>query len=770
MNKLSGFFRTVKKLSRFLKKEKLAITIAIVFAVLSVASMIILPQVLGDATDVVITGLMQKSVYKQVTNGYDSATKMLNEAEELKAIVKSINELQGEEREVFDHLLYWDRDVGYLKNQANIEGTFDEETTKSILAIPVEANAVSLRKILGYYFDGKQVYEPLDKVDMTFGEYVEFLGMDINYENYMPKNLVPYFKDLKINPNEEYLIKSEYENSKTVGEYLEKSKLEDSFVIPKAYKDTIYSTSLTQKPEIAWDVLYQKIIILVVLAFVYSCFAYLQGFVLTGVAQRVSFEMRYQVNKKLFTMPMKNFDKKEKGDILSVISNDIDSISNALNQTIAQIITTIAMMVGVLVMMIRLNFTLSLVAIACIPISLLLMNLIVKKSSKNYAKMQQALAKVNSDVEESFRGHDTIQLFNKEQDHIDIFNMENEELAKVSCKSQFISNLMQPISKFIGNLSYVGACVFGGMIVISGALSIGNLQSFVQYLRQFTQPINQISSLINLISQSMAATDRVFEIIDIEDEKDCGNIALESKIKGDISFENISFAYNKDYVIKDFSFKVEKGQKVAIVGKTGAGKTTLIKLLLKFYELNKGKILIDGIDIKDCKNVEIRKHIGIVLQDAWLFEGKIKDNISYGSEIEDNKVEEAAKKAMAHEFIEKLDNKYDHIVHHDAANISLGQKQLLTIARAIYKDKEILILDEATSSVDTKTEKALQDAMDNLIKDKTSFIIAHRLSTIKNADIILVIDDGNIVEKGNHKALMKEKGVYYNLYKSQFKC
>lgn len=771
MNKAKDFSLAAKRLFNYVKVETLAIIIACIFAIISVASMIILPQVLGDATDIVISGLMEKSVYKEVSKGYETTKLALEKVEEAKALVISINSLEGEQRNVYDYMLNHNYSIGHLKNEAKKPDTaIDPEDAKKILDLPQELNDVRLTKILGYVFDGEVRYKPLNEVDMTFGEYIELLEIEMDFTQYVPKEMLDYFMKLKINDPNGYEIINEYEKAQTVGEFLEATKLEGAFTIPKAYQETIYNVKLTSKPDIKWDLLSEKIIILSILAFLYSVFAYLQGFVLSGVAQRVSYNLRYEVNKKLFNMSMKDFDKKQKGDILSIISNDIDSISNSLNQTISQIITTIAMLIGVLVMMIRLNLLLSIIAIICVPLAIVIMKLIVNSSQKHFEKMQNTLALVNEDVEESFRGHDLIQSFNKQQEHIDVFDEKNKQLAKAALKSEFSANLMQPISKFIGNLSYVAACVFGGMIVISGSLTIGNLQSFVQYLRQFTQPINQMSSMFGLMQQSIAAAERVFEVIDMQEESEENKESFNEVASGEIIFDNISFKYDKEYVIDNFSLTVNAGQKVAIVGKTGAGKTTLMKLLMRFYELDKGRILLDKKDISKFKKADIRDNIGIVLQDAWLFEGSIKDNIAYGGTANDAEIKNAANSAKIAEFIESLEGGYDYLINSDASNVSHGQKQLITIARALLRNKPILILDEATSSVDTKTEKLLQTAMDKITKNRTSFIIAHRLSTIKNADIILVIDEGNIIEKGSHKELMELKGQYYNLYKSQFKC
>lgn len=513
------------------------------------------------------------------------------------------------------------------------------------------------------------------------------------------------------------------------------------------------------------------LIILLVLYIVSTLFSYLEGVLMAKISQKYTYELRKKVINKLNKLPMVYFDKKPYGDVLSVVTNDIDILSQSLNQSATEIIRLIVMIVGTIIMMLTINFTMTFVAMILLPLSSIFMMNIMRKSQKHFSNQQKYLGKVNGDIEEMFSGHTVIKAFNAEEKMLNKFTEDNYLLSEAACKSQFLSGLMQPIMHFIANIGYVSIAVLGGYYAVKGIITVGNIQAFLSYSRQFTRPIAQLAQQGNQIQTMVAAAERVFEILDEKEEK---VTSLKTKkplnLKGNVEFKNVKFGYNKNnIVIKDFSLKVKQGQKIAIVGPTGAGKTTIVKLLMKFYPLNGGKILIDNKDITKYDDSLLRKELGMVLQDTWLFNDTIMENLRYGkSDASDDEVIEAAKTAHVHHFIQTLPNAYQMEINEDVNNISEGQKQLLTIARSILSDPKILILDEATSSVDTRTEILIQKAMDELMKNRTSFIIAHRLSTIKNADLILVMDEGNVVETGTHKSLIKKKGLYANLYNSQF--
>ena len=513
------------------------------------------------------------------------------------------------------------------------------------------------------------------------------------------------------------------------------------------------------------------LIILLVLYIASTLFSYLEGVLMAKISQKYTYELRKKVINKLNKLPMVYFDKKPYGDVLSVVTNDIDILSQSLNQSATEIIRLIVMIVGTIIMMLTINFTMTFVAMILLPLSSIFMMNIMRKSQKHFSNQQKYLGKVNGDIEEMFSGHTVIKAFNAEEKMLNKFTEDNYLLSEAACKSQFLSGLMQPIMHFIANIGYVSIAVLGGYYAVKGIITVGNIQAFLSYSRQFTRPIAQLAQQGNQIQTMVAAAERVFEILDEKEEK---VTSLKTKkplnLKGNVEFKNVKFGYNKNnIVIKDFSLKVKQGQKIAIVGPTGAGKTTIVKLLMKFYPLNGGKILIDNKDITKYDDSLLRKELGMVLQDTWLFNDTIMENLRYGkSDASDDEVIEAAKTAHVHHFIQTLPGAYQMEINEDVNNISEGQKQLLTIARSILSDPKILILDEATSSVDTRTEILIQKAMDELMKNRTSFIIAHRLSTIKNADLILVMDEGNVVETGTHKSLIKKKGLYANLYNSQF--
>lgn len=502
-----------------------------------------------------------------------------------------------------------------------------------------------------------------------------------------------------------------------------------------------------------------------------ALFAYIQGFIMTGVSQKLTYRLRKEISEKINRMPMNYFDTKTHGEVLSRVTNDVDTLSQSLNQSATQVITSFTTIVGVLIMMLRISPLMTLVALLILPVSMTLISFIVKRSQKHFKNQQEYLGYVNGQVEEVYSGQNIVKAFNKEEDVIREFDETNEILYQSAWKSQFFSGMMMPIMQFVGNLGYVAVAILGGYLTIKDKIAVGDIQSFIQYVRNFTQPITQVAQVANLLQSTAAASERVFEFLEEEEEDQFAEnpVSVEG-LEGNVEFKNVHFGYNKDrIIINDFSAKVKQGQKIAIVGPTGAGKTTMIKLLMRFYDVNSGEILIDGHNLKDFNRGELRQMFGMVLQDTWLFHGSIKDNIRYGKlDATDEEIVEAAKAAHAHRFIQTLPNGYDMELNEEASNVSQGQKQLLTIARAILADPKILILDEATSSVDTRTEVRIQKAMDNLMRGRTSFIIAHRLSTIRDADLILVMKDGDIVEQGNHEELLLKNGFYAELYNSQF--
>jgi len=513
------------------------------------------------------------------------------------------------------------------------------------------------------------------------------------------------------------------------------------------------------------------IFILIGLYVISAIFTYIQQYVMVGIAQTTVYDMRKDINSKLSRLPLKYFDGRTHGEILSRVTNDIDTVSSTLQQSITQLITAIVTLVGIVVMMLTISPLLTLITFVTLPLSFLVTKVIARQSQKFFARQQKLLGQLNGHVEEMYTGHKIVKVFNYEKQSIDKFNKVNDQLYDAGWKAQFISGIIMPLMIAIGNLGYVFIVILGGISVARGTITIGNVQAFIQYSRQFTQPIVQTANIANIIQSTIAAAERVFEVLDeseqIPDKKDMIHL---DEAKGNIKLEHIKFGYNTEKIlIKDMNIDVKKGQTIAIVGPTGAGKTTLVNLLMRFYEINDGKITFDGIDIRDMKRGELRSLFGMVLQDTWLFKGSIKENIAYGREnAREEEIILAAKMAYADHFIRTLPEGYDTIINEEANNLSQGQKQLLTIARAILADPTILILDEATSSVDTRTEIHIQKAMLTLMEGKTSFVIAHRLSTIRDADLILVMNEGSIVEKGTHKELLKQNGFYADLYNSQF--
>lgn len=502
-----------------------------------------------------------------------------------------------------------------------------------------------------------------------------------------------------------------------------------------------------------------------------AAFMFIQGWLMTGITQKICYRMRKDISEKINLMPLKYFESRTYGEVLSRITNDIDTFGMGLNQSITQIISSICTVLGTLIMMLIISPIMTLISVAILPVSIILISVIVKFSQRHFRDQQKFLGIINGTVEESYSGHLIIKAFNKEDETLDDFEKTNTTLYKSAWKSQFLSGMMMPLMMFVGNLGYVAVAVSGAMLAINGVILIGDIQAFIQYVRNFTQPIQQLSQVINQLQSMTAAAERVFNFLSEEEEVQTAENPVSVKyIKGEVEFEHVKFGYKEDkIIINDFSAKIKQGQRIAIVGPTGAGKTTIVKLLMRFYDVNGGAIKIDGHNIKDFNRRELRDAFAMVLQDTWLFNGTIMENIRYGRlDATDEEVIAAAKAAHAHRFIKTLPGGYNMELNEDADNVSQGQKQLLTIARAILADNPILILDEATSSVDTRTESRIQRAMNNLMKGKTSFIIAHRLSTIKDADLILVLNDGDIVEQGTHEQLLEKQGFYYNLYNSQF--
>ncbi len=514
--------------------------------------------------------------------------------------------------------------------------------------------------------------------------------------------------------------------------------------------------------------------ILIGLMCLYVCsalFSFIQGYIMTGVSQKLTYRMRKEISEKIDRLPMGYFDKMTHGEILSRITNDVDTLSQSLNQSATQVITSVATIIGVLVMMLSISPLMTVIAILILPLSMGLIGMIVKRSQRYFKEQQEYLGYVNGQVEEVYGGHNIVKAFNKEDDVIDEFDRDNDRLYRSAWKSQFFSGMMMPIMQFVGNLGYVAVVILGGYLAIKKTIEVGDIQSFIQYVRNFTQPIQQVAQVANMLQSTAAASERVFEFLgEPEEEAAPENPVVLKNPEGAVEFEHVHFGYNPEHtIIHDFSVKVEPGQKIAIVGPTGAGKTTMVKLLMRFYDVSGGSIKVDGHDIREFDRGELRRMFGMVLQDTWLFKGSIEDNIRYGKlDATHEDVVKAADAAYAHRFIQTLPGGYGMELNEEASNVSQGQKQLLTIARAILADPKILILDEATSSVDTRTEVRIQKAMDNLMKGRTSFIIAHRLSTIRDADLILVMKEGDIVEMGRHEELLAKNGFYADLYNSQF--
>lgn len=548
-----------------------------------------------------------------------------------------------------------------------------------------------------------------------------------------------------------------------------KSEIEGK--IPAGQLDTIRALDMTKKPAFHFDAIGQIVLWLIGLYLLSAALRYLESWIMTNVTQKVTFQMRRDISLKINRLPLSYFDKQTYGEVLSRVTNDVDTISQTLNQSLSQIVSAVVMIAGIVAMMLSISWQMTVVALLVLPVSMGFVLLIAKKSQVQFTRQQTELGELNGHIEEMYAGHQVMRVFNGQARSLAKFTAINNQLHVSAWKSQFLSGLMWPIMNFVGNLGYVGVAVLGGWLAINGRLQVGDIQAFIQYMRQFNQPIEQTANIANVLQSTAAAAERVFEFIDEPEETREGRdlVKLE-KVKGGVEFDNVTFGYNPDEpVVKGLSARVKPGQRVAIVGPTGAGKTTLVNLLMRFYEINSGAIKIDGVDIRQMKRSDVRQMFGMVLQDTWLFSGTIRDNLRYGRpDASDDELIATAKEAHVDHFVRSLPGGYDMMLDEEATNISQGEKQLLTIARAMLAKTPMLILDEATSSVDTRTEVLIQQAMDRLMKGKTSFVIAHRLSTIRDADLILVVKDGNIVEQGTHQALLDQHGFYAELYNSQF--
>lgn len=589
-----------------------------------------------------------------------------------------------------------------------------------------------------------------------------------------PEMQVEKAKDFKGTLKKLLYYMSDYKIGLTVVALFAVASTVFSIIGPKILGNTITELSegfvkkITGFGGINFDKIEKMLLGLLMLYIISAIFTYIQGFVMAGISQKVTYKLRKEITEKVNRLPMSYFDKKTNGETLSLVTNDVDTLSQSLDQSATQLITNLITIVGILIMMLSIDPLMTLIALAIIPISLIFVGTVIKKSQKHFKNQQDYLADINGTVEEMYGGHNIITSFNAEEKLMEKFNKQNEKLSEASWKSQFLSGLMHPIMVFIGNIGYVVISIIGGYFTIKGRIKIGDIQSFITYNKNFTHPITQIAQILNMIQSMIAASERIFEFLEEKEEDNSYKEHIEN-IEGSVEFKHVKFGYDENIIINDFNAKIKPGQKIAIVGPTGAGKTTIVKLLMRFYNLNDGEILLDGKNINKLNKKDFRKTFGMVLQDSWVFSGTVMDNIRYGNlNATDNEVKEAAKTAYADHFIKTLPEGYNMELNEDTNNISGGQKQLLTIARAILANPKVLILDEATSSVDTRTEALIQKAMDKLMKGRTSFIIAHRLSTIKNADMILVMKDGDIIEKGSHKELMKKDTFYKTLYNSQF--
>ena len=582
------------------------------------------------------------------------------------------------------------------------------------------------------------------------------------------KNIKAYELITKNLPNNAILP-----NNTTVNDILNnlpnRSEIESK--IPADQLQTVLAFNVTKKPTFHFDIIGQIILWLIGLYLVSAVLRYLGSWIMTNITQKITFKMRQDISAKINRLPFSYFDKQTYGEVLSRITNDVDTVSQTFNQSLSQIVSALVMIIGIMIMMLSISWQMTIVALLTLPISMSFVLVVIKKSQTQFMNQQIELGKLNGHIEEMYAGHQVMQAFNGQARSIKKFKTINNKLYKSAWKSQFLSGVMWPIMDFVGNLGYVGIAVLGGWLAINGRLQVGDIQAFIQYMRQFNQPIEQTANIANILQSTAAAAERVFEFLDEPEEaKENKNLVKIKKVKGEIEFNNVTFGYNPDkIIINNLSAHIKPGQRVAIVGPTGAGKTTLVNLLMRFYEINSGTIKIDGIDIREMKRSDVRQMFGMVLQDTWLFSGTIRDNLRYSKpDATEDEIIAVAKEAHVDHFVRSLPGGYDMVLDEEATNISQGEKQLLTIARAMLAKTPMLILDEATSSVDTRTELLIQQAMDRLMKGKTSFVIAHRLSTIRNADLILVVKEGNIIEQGTHQELLKQHGFYAELYNSQF--
>ena len=702
--KARDFKGTLQKTIRFMRSSVPVILLAFVLAIGSVILTLNIPKVLGNATDEIMVGLMKRNVYDTIMDTQE-AMEQLGKA--LAAIPpQRMAALAQDENATLGTLM----EQGLLPEDA-LQG-LNESLRQTLSALPLSQMS-----------------------QMEKG------GQNTSFA--------------------------------TIGDYLASMEDGQSIIenIPPQYQDELLTTSLQSRPGIDQEAVGHIIMVLIVLILLGAILGYLQNFLMSGVAQKVSYQLRDQINKKMNRLPLSFYDKTTHGETLSLISNDVDTVSTTLNQSLTQMITAITTLLGVLVMMFSISGWMTLTSLITLPLSFLIISLVVRRSQRHFRAQQEYLGHVNGHIEEMYSGHNVVQLFNGEERSRETFHQMNKKLYAAGWRSQFLSGMMQPVLSFVSNLGYVAVCVLGGYLTIQGRITIGDIQSFIQYVRRFNQPVMQSAQIMNTLQSTVAAAERVFTFLEQPEEADDGKAKLPAEgVRGDVTFDHVDFGYTPEKtIIHDFSTHVKDGQRIAIVGPTGAGKTTIVKLLMHFYELNSGRILLDGVDIKDLPRGLLRSQIGMVLQDTWLFNGTIRDNIRYGRlDATDEEVEKAARMACADHFIRTLPGGYDFVLNEEASNVSHGQKQLLTIARAILADPAVLILDEATSSVDTRTEVLIQQAMNRLMQGRTSFIIAHRLSTIRDADRILVLREGDIVEQGTHEELLEKGGFYANLYNSQF--
>lgn len=749
--KAKDFKGTLKKTLKYMRVDFVAILIAFVLAVGGVIATLLVPEILGEATDILMRGAMKKGLYSSA----EGITQLYDGLQQGYAVIPQA------EKDAFLSVSLQDAIEAARDGEIS-----DEALAQQLLALQDNDDAAGLS--LAQYCRTQ-----------TLGT-LKAIAAEEGLRRYVPASIFRLSE--KIPEEIEKFHTGGFQNLKnyeTFGELVNgltngnPSVMIGDMARLDQYMDDIFAMRLDVVPQIDTQTIVNILIKILALVAASGILAYLQGFLLAGVAQRLSYRFRRDINSKIDKLPLKFFDSTTNGEVMSLITNDVDTISMSLNQSLSQLLTSVTTLVGVLIMMFRQSWQLTLISLGILPVTMVMILLVVRKSQKYFVAQQTYLGHVNGYIEEYYSGHNVVKLFNREHKSIEEFSKYNDELYRSAWNSQFYSGLMQPISQLIGNLSFAIVCIVGGALIIGGGggvgLTIGKMQAFIQYNRQFNQPITQVASIANTLQSTIAAAERVFTFLEQEEEQDTGDLQL-PQVRGDVSFEHIRFGYDPEkIIIKDFTCDVKQGQRIAIVGPTGAGKTTIVKLLMRFYELNDGAIAVDGHDITQFSRAGLREHVGMVLQDTWLFNGTIMENVRYGRlDATDEEVVAAAKIACADHFINTLPGGYDFEISSGATNVSQGQKQLLTIARAILADPKILILDEATSSVDTRTELLIQQAMERLMEGRTSFIIAHRLSTIRNADKILVLNEGDVVETGKHQELLDRNGFYAQLYNAQF--